>query len=56
MLNLLKNICVKKYPKLKEYITKDSIIRLAINYEYTSMNNKLSRNDEVALFPPVSGG
>ena len=52
----LKKYLCKKYPKLEEYITKDSIIRIAINYEYTSMNNKLSRNDEVALFPPVSGG
>ena len=45
-----------KYPKLKEYFIKDQIIRLAVNLEYTSKNIKISNQDEIALFPPVSGG
>ena len=35
---------------------KDQIIRIAVNLEYTSENIKLSNKDEIALFPPVSGG
>tara|TARA_B110000263_G_scaffold230983_1_gene225948 strand:+ start:2955 stop:3203 length:249 start_codon:yes stop_codon:yes gene_type:complete len=52
----LKNYLCKKYPKLKTYIKNDDIIRFAINLEYHSDNKSLSKNDEVALFPPVSGG
>ena len=52
----LKKYLCKKYPKLEDYLIKEAIIRIAVNYEYTSLNNKLSCNDEVALFPPVSGG
>ena len=53
--SLKKYIC-HKYPKLEEYIIKDQIIRIAVNLEYTSENIKLSINDEIAFFPPVSGG
>ena len=45
-----------KYPKLDPYINKEKIVRIAINLEYTTTNDKLSFSDEVALFPPVSGG
>jgi len=49
------HIC-KKYPKLNLYFKKNSIIRIAVNLEYTSSNKKIFSNDEIALFPPVSGG
>ena len=32
------------------------MIRVAINLKYISNNKKLNSNDEIALFPPVSGG
>ena len=54
--NSLKDFLCQKYPKLKEYFIKDQIIRLAVNLEYTSENIKISNQDEIALFPPVSGG
>ena len=54
--NSLKKYLCQKYPKLKEYFIKDQIIRLAVNLEYTSKNIKISNQDEIALFPPVSGG
>ena len=41
---------------LKDYFIKDQVIRLAINLEYTTTNIKISNKDEIALFPPVSGG
>ena len=52
----LKKYLCNKYPKLNEYIIKEDIIRIAVNLEYISNNCKLSSNDEIALFPPVSGG
>ena len=55
-INSLKKFLCHKYPKLNEYILKDNIIRIAINLEYTTTNDKISSKDEVALFPPVSGG
>ena len=55
-INSLKIYLCEKYPKLRDYIVKDQIIRIAVNLEYTSENIKLSNKDEIALFPPVSGG
>ena len=52
----LKKYLCDKYPKLYDYIIKEDIIRIAINLEYTPNNIKLLSSDEVALFPPVSGG
>ena len=54
--NSLKKFLCCKYPKLNQYLLKDDIIRIAINLEYTSANDSISSKDEVALFPPVSGG
>ena len=46
----------KKYPNLKNIIDKKDIIRIAVNLDYTTKNKKLKKNDEIAIFPPVSGG
>ena len=54
--NSLKKYLCNKYPDLEKHMMKDNIIRIAINLEYTIKNSKLNSNDEVALFPPVSGG
>ena len=51
----LKIIISKSYPDLQKHINKNSL-RFAINMEYESTNIKLDPNDEVAIFPPVSGG
>ena len=45
----------KSYPDLKTHI-KGDILRFAINMEYTVTNQKLDSKDEIAVFPPVSGG
>jgi len=52
----LKKYLCQKYPKLENHIIKDQIIRIAVNLEYTNKNIKISDQDEIALFPPVSGG
>ncbi len=51
----LKGILKKSYPDLEKYFSKD-ILRFAINLEYISDNQDLSSTDEIAIFPPVSGG
>ena len=55
-INSLKKYLCKKYPKLKNYIIKKDIIRIAVNLEYSFKNKKLNSKDEIAIFPPVSGG
>lgn len=52
----LKTFLCTKYPKLKEYIFTDQIIQIAVNLEYISENIPINNEDEIALFPPVSGG
>tara|TARA_B110000196_G_C21091558_1_gene637807 strand:- start:1007 stop:1255 length:249 start_codon:yes stop_codon:yes gene_type:complete len=52
----LKKFLTEKYPKLNEYLITNDIIQIAVNLEYTSKNISISTHDEVALFPPVSGG
>ena len=52
---LIEYLC-QKHPKLKEYFGTDQIIRIAVNLEYTDINIKIFNKDEIALFPPVSGG
>ena len=51
----LKEYLSKKYPDLEKHINKETL-RYAVNMEYTSVNEKLSSYDEIAIFPPVSGG
>ena len=51
----LKNYLNKSYPSLEKHISKNTL-RYAVNMEYTSINLDLDTNDEVAIFPPVSGG
>ena len=52
----LKKFLLKKYPKLNQYMKEDDFIRVAINLEYTTTNKSINSEDEIALFPPVSGG
>jgi len=54
-INDLKKYIIKKYPDLKKYIDQD-VLRIAVNKEYIVENISLNINDEIAFFPPVSGG
>jgi len=51
----LKKFIITKYPDLKKHMSKE-ILRFAVNQEYIIKNIKLNASDEIAIFPPVSGG
>ena len=52
----LKKFLLTKYPKMKNYLKDNNVIRVAINLSYTYENDNIKDSDEIALFPPVSGG
>ena len=54
-LDELKTYIIEKYPDLKKHMIKE-ILRFAINQEYVVKNTNLNHEDEIAIFPPVSGG
>ena len=54
-LDELKTYLIEKYPDLKKHMIKE-VLRFAINQEYAVNNTTLNEEDEIAIFPPVSGG
>ena len=54
-INELKKNLTTMYPDLEKHIMSD-ILRFAINQEYISKNSEIKSTDEIAIFPPVSGG
>ena len=54
-LDNLKKYIISKYPDLKKHLDQE-ILRFAVNQEYVVENIDLKKNDEIAVFPPVSGG
>ena len=51
----LRKYLISKYPDLKKHLDQE-ILRFAGNQEYIIENIDLKKNDEIAVFPPVSGG
>ena len=54
-LEKLKKFLITKYPNLQKHFDQE-ILRFAINQEYVVENIDLNEDDEIAIFPPVSGG
>ena len=54
-LDSLKKYIISNYPDLKKHLDQD-ILRFAVNQEYVVENIEFKKNDEIAVFPPVSGG
>ena len=48
----LKLVLEEKFPELKRLTS----YMVAVNNEYSSLNDSVQTNDEVAIIPPVSGG
>ena len=40
----------------KKVFVKKDLIKIAVNRTYCSVETKISNNDEIAFFPPVTGG
>jgi len=51
----LKKFLSTKYSGLQKHFDLE-ILRFAVNQEYVVENIDLNEDDEIALFPPVSGG
>jgi molybdopterin synthase sulfur carrier subunit len=51
----LKKFLLTKYPTLQKHFDQE-ILRFAVNQEYVVENIVLNEDDEIAVFPPVSGG
>ena len=51
----LKKFLSAKYPTLQKHFDHE-ILRFAVNQEYVVENIVLNEDDEIAVFPPVSGG
>jgi molybdopterin synthase sulfur carrier subunit len=43
-------------PNFAEALQDTSAIRIAVNQEFATLDTPLSGNEEVALFPPMTGG
>jgi molybdopterin synthase sulfur carrier subunit len=43
-------------PRFAETLRDPSIVRVAVNQEYVGWDHPVRPGDEVALFPPVTGG
>jgi len=39
-----------------EVLSDDRVVKVAVNQEFARAGDRVSANDEVALFPPVTGG
>ena len=51
MLKELKELLIQEYPDLKKLR-----LLMSLNHTYADLEIKLKEDDEIAVFPPVSGG
>ena len=49
-------ILTEKYSAFNDYIDQGNRLMIAVNQQITDANKELQSGDELALFPPVTGG
>lgn len=54
--NGLINYLEQKGDNYKAAFAQSDLIRVAINQEYVNLDHPISNNDEIAFFPPMTGG
>lgn len=54
--NGLIKILEAKGDNYKAAFAQTDLIRVAVNQEYVNLDHSISSNDEVAFFPPMTGG
>ncbi|PCJ48517.1 MAG: molybdopterin synthase sulfur carrier subunit [Gammaproteobacteria bacterium] len=47
---------VEKYSVLAEYLEQDHQLMIAVNHLTADLNKEVQSGDELAFFPPVTGG
>ena len=47
---------IKKNKKYEKIFVRKNTIKIAINKVYTNPSSKITNNDEIAFFAPVTGG
>ena len=52
----LMNWLAKDRPGLAEAFREPGVIRAAVNHDYADLDHPIKSGDEVAFFPPVTGG
>jgi len=50
------NYLEQKGDNYKAAFAQSDLIRVAINQEYVNLDHPISNNDEIAFFPPMTGG
>jgi molybdopterin synthase sulfur carrier subunit len=52
----LKRFLAERHPRFGEALAAPGVVRCAVNQEYVAGEVELGPGDEVAFFPPVTGG
>ena len=47
---------IKKNKRYEKIFVRKNTVKVAVNKIYASSSSKINNNDEVAFFPPVTGG
>jgi molybdopterin synthase sulfur carrier subunit len=55
-LSQLKQFLAQRHPRFGEALAAPGVVRCAVNQEYVAGDVELAPDDEVAFFPPVTGG
>ena len=52
---LIEWLSSKNY-KYEKVFLKKKLIKVAVNHQVVNLNKKIKENDEIAFFPPLTGG